>query len=456
MKWLAIILVIQFAFYFEPAPAVAQEEASASEVAKCQTRSTHHFNAYISWVEHVCQLSEDQKNRVNLVVQDEIDKYLQFVKLDHFYLPQNDSMKEYSPIRFVSGKGAAGVIFHAGLEQKVLEHLDNNQQEKYRLATKKREESLHHFFLTYLVNKVDEQLFLTTEQRTQLGKILDENFNRLESGAYAFAPQSYSVIEQAFPDFLASSSLALNQSQKVRLLDLLQPPPDEILLQIQEEKEAWFEKLDAAIQAREDLINRALEPRIAYVSNLPDVSSAELKYLRVAWKGASRRVNEEWKNFVDDNYFKPWGKVAVERPELSFTFNVSVTRVSEFECNPFWQNALKKVMPEEIYKKRIERHRTALAGYATALLDQELWLTSNQQKQAYNALLDSYLCEDMTDYSAYPLCLIGMTTCGKVRDKIEVLLNQTQLQAYETLRSEFQVNDNHLMIGSRTLHKMEE
>ncbi len=456
MKWLAIILVVQFAFHCEPAPVVAQENLSSKEIAKCQIRLTHHFNAFVSWVDHVCQLSEDQKNRVNLVVLDEIEKYIQFIKLYRSYVSQNDSLKDYSPIRFVSDKGASGAIFHAGLGKKILKHLDNNQQEKYRQASREREESLHQYFLTYLVNKVDEQLFLNADQRKQLGEILEEKFNRLESGAYAFAPQSYSVVEQAFPDFLASSSLALNQSQKTRLLDLLQPPPDEILLQIQEEKEVWFEKLDAAILAREDLITRALEPRIAYVSSLPDVTSAEIKYLQVAWKGASIKVNEEWKNFVNDTYFKPWGKVAIERPNLNYTFNVSVTRISEFDRSPFWQNALKKVMPEELYKQRVERHRIALAGYGTALLDQELWLTSNQQKQAYNALLNSYLCEDVTDYSAYPLCLIGMTTCGKVSSKIEVILSQSQLQAYETLKSQFQINQNYLMIGARTLHQMEE
>ena len=265
MKWLAIILVVQFAFHFEPVSASAQEEAlevisgflksltkgkkrkrgrkvvdapaaaAVAEPARVRAvnpaklerdnrklRLDNHFKAYAGWVGHVCQLSDEQNKELEKLLEEKIG--LSQKKFGEKKIPQNHSnyLFDYSPFRFFDDDGAATEIYKADLEKAVHKLLNEKQKESLIAAISKRKQELHNRYLNYIIEKADKELFLSEKQEKQIRGLFPDQIPLLENGLYTFMPRTYYVKEKPIASIVMHPPVAFKRVQMNRLQDLKQ------------------------------------------------------------------------------------------------------------------------------------------------------------------------------------------------------------------------------------------
>ncbi len=490
MRWLAIILVVQFAFHFEPVTASAQEEAlevisgflksltkgkkrkrgrkvvdapaagayaepvrgRAVNPAKLERdnrklRLENHFKAYAGWVDHVCQLSDEQKKELEKLLEQKIG--LSQKKFGEKKIPQNhrNYLFDYSPFRFFDDDGAATEIYKADLEKAVHQLLNEKQIESLIAATSQRKQQLHNRYLNYIMEKADKELFLSEKQEKQIRDLFPDQIPLLENGLYTFIPRTYYVKEKPIASIVMHPPVAFKRVQMNRLQDLKQRRSS-LTFMANNGVESWYKQLDEEVENQKEKFQRALDIRIAFIGTEFQLSPQDKKYLKLAGKGATLRVLTAWKKRSLPQ-LKSWEKHVARQPGQNFGFGLQAADVSELDKNPLWEHAVKKVVTEATYNKIMQRAQQAKAGYLVAILDSELYLRDDQCDEIQTILQGNLPVINTRNSQSYDLALLGLTIHGKKRKAIEKILTEPQLNAFSALKRQFTVQNSYLGIQSR-------
>ena len=493
MRWLTIILVVQFAFHFEPAPAIAQEEAlkaisgflksltkgkkrkrgrkvekvedapaAAAVAAPVQARAVNpakseqenrkarlesHFKAYAEWIDHVCQLSDQQRKELEKLLEQKI--LLSQKKFAEKKLPPNrhNYLYDYSPFRFFDDDGAATEIYQADLDKAVHKLLNEKQKGALNAALSQRKLELHNRYLNYIIEKADKELSLSEKQEKQIRVLFPDQIPLLKNGLYSFFPRTYYVKEKPIVSIIMHPPIAFKKTQMNRLQGLRQQQSS-IVFMANSGVENWYKQLDEEVENQKEKFHRALDFRIALIGADFQLTPQDKKYLKLAGKGATIKILAAWKkNSLPQ--LKQWEKHAKQQPGQNFGFGLQAADVSELDKNPLWEHAVKKVVTEATYNKIMQKAQQAKTGYVVAILDQELYLRDDQ-RDVIQTILQGNLPVINSRYSqSYDLALLGLTLHGKKRKAIEKILTEPQLNAFTVLKKQFTAQNSYLAIQSR-------
>ncbi len=490
MKWLAIILVVQFAFHFEPAPAVAQEEAleaisgflksltkgkkrkrgrkvedapaAAAVVVPARGRAVNpaklerdnrklrlenHFKAYASWVDHVCQLSDEQKAQLSELLKQKIA--LSQKKFGEKKIPKNNRSQlfDYSPFRFFDDDGAAREVYNSLSDGSVQKILHEKQKELLESAIAQRKQERHQRCLDYIIQKADKELFLTAKQKKQIRDLFPSQLPFLKNGLYSFAPHTHYIKEKPIASIVMHPPVAFKRAQMNRLQDLKQRNHS-LYFQANDGVAGWYRQLDKEAENQKEEFYRALSIRIAYISTEYKLSAEQKHYLELAGKGATVRLIAAWKR-KSIPQMKSWEKTVEQRPGVNFGFGLQKALVSDLDRSPLWEHAVKKVVSESAHDKIIKDLQKANAGFLVTVLDQELYLTAEQREKIQELLLGRVPVVNNWNNNPYALTLLGLTLHGTQRRDIEAVLTEPQLNALALLRKQYTVQNSYLTILSR-------
>ncbi|MBL4882982.1 MAG: hypothetical protein JKY95_00420 [Planctomycetaceae bacterium] len=496
MKWLSIVLMVNLAFFVESAPVLAQKDAAdavkiaskflesilkgkkekrgrkvidapavqqmvrpaGANVAAAkkdieirQSRLDAHFAAFAAWVDLTCDLTDEQRVQLNTITKQAIDKSQDAFKKPKPAQNLQNYLYDYSPIHFVGDQGAAGLVRQASLDKQLLEILNDKQKEKWQLASASRNQELHDRFFQHVLQKADKELFLSSKQKEQITNLFPAQLPLLETGAYAFMPQTFYIPQKSIVTILMHPPVAFKKVQMNRLEDLKSSNQNSISFQAMDGLSGWHKKLKLNAELNQEKYHRMLDIRISYIATEFEISPDKKHYLEIAGKGAIVKVIAKWKKSTLSQ-FKSWEQTIQQNPGQNFGFGVAGIQVSALDKHPLWTHAMEKTISKTEYEKLRNQSQDAIAGCVVAMLDQELWLSADQCNDIQVLLKDAQsttgIHSSMQSY-ANELCLVGVSIHGKKRKEIEAILNEAQLNAFVELKSQFMVQNNYLMIKSR-------
>ncbi len=441
MRLLLFIFVLLFASCSQLFGAVKQEELDARKA-----RLTVHLQSFATWVDDVCDLTQEQQDRLNERIKQAITKSQQAYQFPEFpnqIKTQQSRLYDYSPIRFVGIRGAAWGVFQAGLNDELQKILNEDQKEKHRAAMEKRKQLLHQSFLNHVINTADRELLLTDQQKEAIKNLFPEKLQLLDNGLYWFAPWPRYLKDKSITILLDSSSIALTPAQTERIKQLKATQSGFIRFKTLKGRADWNKQLKESALIQRRNLQGMQQMRVSYLATRYRLTVESRQYLELAAKGAIAKVLGKWKQTTAEK-FDLWEKQVAEmvnRNKGVFAYAVvPAIRDSEVFQHPLWEHAVRKVLTEQPYQQRKQESRDATNRYAVALLDQELWLTVEQRTQLIKicqrlCLIDKNQYYDTPSFgNQYDLSLLATVLYDCDQKELDELLNEHQRNVITQLK----------------------
>ena len=171
--------------------------------------------------------------------------------------------------------------------------------------------------------------------------------------------------------------------------------------------------------------------------------------LQLACTGIMQRMSHQ--HLVEE-----WARVSLYHREYGITeWHVAYPHPHEIQENPLWKYVLSCWEDDPIVRERALRFREARLAYLSALLDQELWFKP-EQVEPMNILLKRKLDslttpQEMHVYGPliYDLQLIARVVIVTPDEEVSSILSETQMAAWKSLKSQFDVFDQTIYVESR-------
>ncbi len=452
MKFPTLIIILLIVFSQSLIGAVTPEELEEREA-----RLTTHLKAFAGWVDDVCDLSDEQQDQLNERIKQAVTKSQQAYQFPDFpnqIKTQQSRLYDYSPIRFVGIRGAAWGVFQAGLNDELQKILNEAQKEKYRAAMEKRKQTLHQYFLAQVINTADRELFLTDQQKEAIKNLFPEKLPLLDNGLYSFYPKTSYLNEKSIDVVLFQASLGLNKTQMKWLEYLRKNRKQAVMLNAVNEDDMQG-KISAEVQKQMEELVPAMELRITYFSRQFQLSKENLQYLKLAAKGTTVKLMNRWKEEAITQQQNNAVRAKQDNQQPTYRILLPPIRIHEFDDHPLWEQAVRKVITDSVYEKRKMIIQQTTLNYLIALLDQELWLSSEHRIKITTMYHDVSIfdrnryCQNLIYSNSYDLSLLAAVLTGKRQGKLNGILNDSQLNALSQLKKQFPKNKNLLRIKTR-------
>lgn len=423
------------------------------DIEEYKNRLQIHRNALQHWLIVTGQLSEPQQTAITKIIDEQI---LSSTKM-FSETPDSEGRQQIFPMTFpmmftVGGIDRSGPPTAVDFSQQVLtsirnELLDAEQQARIDAALKERENFHHQAFVKYLVAQVDEELFLTAEQRTNVSKAIAARTPPVSHPLYMFNPQSYYLPYESMSVILSNASVgqALNANQKKRLQDLNNADPNSqhLIFQSGTGRDGWYNQMnEAGLKERQKFLNAAAV-RVAYYQQELQLSPEQAEYLTSASKGAAVRAVNDWKESTEQIFVEMEQQMAQMGGD--FGFGASNMDARSIEENSIWKDALSTCSTSEVRKVTSQRkaaRQKATADSVLALLDHELWLLPEQRARLTPLILKSMpQGSEPFQYQEYirEIILIAHPLFRVPEKSRNEILNEPQQEAWQQLQSYFQL-----------------
>ena len=428
----------------------AQPDAGAAPTEKDRTEHVDRLKAYGGalqvWIKQTCVLTDAQQTTLKEVADkmlaDEITKFAKRRNPQH----QNQMFPQTFPILFTRPSGAAEGFQSKLVEAIRKELLTPEQQDTLTTALADRAKAHREAFRTYIVAIFDKELFLTAEQRTALASELAAKGQTRMHPLYAFQPQSYYLPYEPLGALLpkAQGKTFLEESQKKRLQDLYDSNSNgnNLIFQTSSSPDEWQQQIAAAGKTQREQYQRAAAVRVDYFRTELKLTPEQSEFLTTAGKGASIRALGDWKETTQQTIDQMQAQMA--QMGGNFGFGAQNMNTNTIEQNEIWAEAVKSVTSgaaEESLKQRKDFHTNATADMLLALLDEELWLASDQQERLREIVRKSLpKTADPTQYQEYvrDVVLLAFPLFKTREQDRNEILTEPQREAWKQLQSFFQ------------------
>jgi hypothetical protein len=407
-----------------------------------------------SWVIQTCQLDEAQQTTLKeLVAKHLTDENAKYAKHDN-PAQQNRPFGENTPTLFAQSDGVGTKLTDALLKSIRKDILNDVQKEQLDIAVAERTESQNAAFREFVVALFDQELFLSDEQRQKMLEHFSEEKKQITSPFYSFVGQTYYLPYQSLSTKLpVGKADFLDQRQKARLADLTSGTngnQNYIMFQSSEGPEQWAENIKKAVVTQRTTYLNAAAVRVGYFERTLNLTTEQVEYLTVASKGATTTALADWKASTQrtvDNMIEQMGQM-----RGNFAFSAQNISVDSLDRNEIWIEATNKFLAqyqENQFRAQYQgkdhdgQIRLAKAKTATALLDQEMWLTPKQREEVLDftkrslpqkssrSTYDDYVRELVL--IAYPLHKANEATVNKV-------LTESQLAVWKQMKGFLPLN----------------
>lgn len=466
MKYHPIILMLCFALTVESASVHAQGllgfEAADKIPAKPelevrQVRLESYLAAHLSWVDHVCELSADQKQKLQTVVQQAVAKS----QTEHRKPKPATNVRNYlydsSPVRFVGALGAAGQIHQLGLDQELLKILSEPQQKKLQAANAERKQQLHDVFLERVFSLMDSKMPFSDKQKEQLSNLFPSRIPFLEDALYTMNPRTQYVSEKSILSLVMHPPMSFTKEQWASLQTLRAPRrvggafgvrnirQSRFTLQAIDGPEGWLKNINKQAKVYQGELQKTLLLKADTTFAGLGLSPKDRRSLEVAAKGAAVRTVAEWKKKAALG-LTPYKNLVDQQPGRNFLFSIVGVDSSKIEQHPFWTQAMSKVTTSRTGQRKGSPADSTL-NYVVALLDQELWLDESQREKIKDLYRDAFIVEKrLYRGQQYELYLLATVVDSFQLNELKAVLYDGQLQAFKELKKQFDADGSDLVL----------
>ncbi len=429
----------------------APEESLETRVNARGKRLEAYSAAFADWAARVCDLSSEERVALNeSLAQQQAKLQERWQRNTHRHKTQ---MSDYAPVSFTSIGGAGNYLSRKQLEPLLREALTDDHREVLMAAFDKRLDEIRSAMLDDAVRMIDNELFLSVNQRQHLTMKLRSSLENVEDGVFTFNPREYYLPHSSLIHalhVLPDSDLTDVQWQRLNDVFNNSASDDRPLMFSLMAPESWPEQVDAASAGIKSMYIRSARMRIEWLAETLNLSPEQEQHLTIAATGASIQCAAAWKQRANEQ-LKQWkdqqgGQIAGR----FLQFSIRVPSDDEFDRNQLWQHSLSKLGAADAIRIREEFHQSVRERYLVAMLDKELWLTE-EQREPLAAMVASTLStfgQNETD-SYKEIRLLTIPLAGIANDKLADLLTEAQQTAWKTLQSQFQI------IGDVVVMKMQ-
>ena len=426
----------------------APEELLEAKLKAREQRLEAHSAAFADWATRVCDLSKEERTALDeSLAQQHVKVQDRWKRNAHRH---NTPMSDYAPVSFTTFGGAGSYLSRKRLELLLKSAFTDDHREALLTAFDARLEAVRLAMLDYAIWMIDEELFLSEQQRQRLTDELRGGIDNVEDGVFTFNTRHYylpytslSNAVHVLPDSL------LTDVQRERLNDAFENAArgrDNLIFSTGN-PESWQQQVDAAAAEIQSMFITAARLRASWLAATLDLSPSQQRQATVAGTGAAVQCTADWKQHVNEQ-LEHW-KVRAEQQFAgrNVRFGMAAPKAEGLDTNELWQHTVSKLGADDAHRMRQEFHRSARVGYLVAMLDKELWLTP-EQREPLAALVESTLPQfhRNSDESYRETQLLVIPVASIANDKLAVFLTEAQQTAWKTLRNQFQVNGNFVLI----------
>ena len=403
-------------------------------VGERRERLDAHTAAFQEWANRICRLSDIEQaelaEKLSQKRQQLEDRWKRNVHR------QNEPLADYAPVALTALGGAANFLRREQAGTLLEEVLSDEHQKLLFDAFDERVEEIRTAMLNFAIILVDDELFLTADQRIPLTSGLRSGNINFDDGVFTFNTR-----HAYFPFIL--------------LRDAVDVLPDSLLTDIQRKwlNDAFIGPEDARgpmgilggdIGAMEELRRESAENvkahflaaaalRTSWLQHSVALSPQQIELVTVAGKGAALQCTLGWKERMPRHDLP--GQVFV-LPDTAV--GRKTVMVDLLDQNEIWQQTVREVGAADAYRERAEFHRAATVDYVTAMLDKEIWLTPDQ-RQPLSELIDAAIPETMQGpkhhFRELELLIIPLFRIPP--EDLGVVLTKAQQTAWNELRNQF-------------------
>jgi hypothetical protein len=452
-----------------------QQEApapAANEVQQRASRLQAYAAAMQAWITQQAELTPDQVQQFSASVEKAIEaSQAKFQQAPRAHQQLNQQLSDYFPICFTAANGAAreiDVVPHQSHQSKNREldlFPDDRQVKNIQLTPEQRQQLLRAIearfefreqaSLQHVLNLLDAELYLTADQRQQMGEGIAGMIDR-DASCFSFQPTTY-----YFPQTSIARTIkpgphlqVLTEAQQDRAKDLASMGSGSynseqyILFQSTEGVDTWQDKLTEASTEQRKRLTRAMDVRVAFHGLSQALSDQEIRHLRVAGKGAVEEVLAAWKE-QSRRQLKSYEDQVV-RFNGNFSFGLNVADVYQLESNSIWKHAVESLTQNDT-DALASRHNVRLdatARFVVAMLDRELWLNADQRQALLDAVKKElpdpdYRIANHRYYGEVTLLAIPLFKLSKTDLAI---LSPAQQKAWDAMQGMFQHDGNFVRV----------
>ncbi|MEZ6121993.1 MAG: hypothetical protein R3C49_02315 [Planctomycetaceae bacterium] len=258
--------------------------------------------------------------------------------------------------------------------------------------------------LEYIASLLDDELFLTVDQKDQLTVVLQQNVNLdascfhpklhhsagLTSSTVPVSPQDYPFLTELQQQRL--EGLAVESITTGGGFGGSPTLPTHVRITTQESPEEWSQKLRDSFEAQRERLFPVLELPVQYYRTHGLISDGDAHRLRVAAKGVVDEVLQSWEARQLSNMTR-FRNAAGVRNEVYYLRQIMP---DDLENSELWKETLLSVLPSTSEPVQRRRHAklSAMSRFATAQLDQELWLAPEQRERIQESIFKALLKSD--------------------------------------------------------------
>lgn len=370
---------------------------------------------------------------------------------------------DFAPVRFAMDGAAAYQYDDERRLHLLSDVLSEEQKEAIHKAHEQRNQALLQAQRDWILCKLDDDLFFTSDQLEKIVPEFDKKLGKLKRPQlYSMTNQTYYLPYQSPQIFFSGSSEHLNDAQNRRLQQLRNgnsSGPDSeryVTFMSRNGVNNWYETLDEAIEKQSDRLERIAELQIAFYKAEYDLDPDTIHHLELAARGTVLYCMHDWKESTNQN-LRQWEERIREQQQFrngNFGFSVSVPPANSISNHELWQSTLAGINlnADTEGQRREDRHFQSRLEYLCSLLDLELWLTAEQRSKLITLLEKRVPKKDFASYEyMYEVVLISIPLALISDKEIQSILTPEQFEAWECLKKQFQINGRNVTIQMQNM-----
>ena len=436
-----------------PVVVAAQPEfvVTEAELEKRQERLTAFSECMQGWIAKHAQLSAEQTAAMAAMVANAIKDS----QLEHANQAgqQQTQLMDFFPIRMTGKDGAATDIDLRFIRQRLPAlNLTTAQQQSLDKAIEERQQFHKDGALERVLNLLDRELFLTSDQRDAIGARCRKDFD-LKEQCYGLQANNHFIRQRAVSPILRDRRIKplLLDAQKKRAQDLAQKNGSNQHVFFQLENGNLEQKLTDAIVSQKQRLKNACDVRVAFYASTHALSDDHARHLSVAGKGTVDSVISEWKQQTRRS-LNAQAQHAAQNLHMHFHFVVA--DINKIEKDELWKATLAKLTDSaatDSTGERAAQRRAGMAMFVVALLDRELWLTAEQRQELMQVVLPQMPDPDYSNHYRQhfeELLLLAVPLMDCSQQDLH-MLSANQKSVIGLLRKQYEFNGRHATISMR-------
>jgi len=335
--------------------------------------------ARLYWIDQACGLSNEQKerlHRVNSKLIDDANRQLQvaFKEKDGSQYPFSYTL---TTVIFPSSTFGAKSLDNEAFEKDLDGILTSDQQARYQQNLQKRQSSLHHGFVCGIVDLIDEELYLTVVQREMVKEKFHQGTRR-ENALYSLRRDGVrSPYRKPDASFQVPIS-CLTNLQRHRWDDL-NAKKDGYQFSYSfkgDTLQACIEDAERSEEENEKAFVNAMLVKLDYYRDFLDLTFNDMQRLEMALVGIAQRNSVCLRNLrYCSNAYSSGLSEKLSYPPLNIVDPITI------EWDPFWKSLSERFGFSVAIEARRKERQHMVAEFVLAVLEEELWLTSEQREQ---------------------------------------------------------------------------